>query len=167
MLTNAKDNERLQVLKEVAGTQVYEQRRQESLKIMTETDLKRTKINELLDYIQQRLDELEVEKQELSEFNDLDKALEKIANSTCGVAVLLNVDSDKSQSHHWFKEFESKTATTLNSPAIRKHDFRTYGIGAQILKDQGVGKMQLMNKPGPLSGMAAYQLEVVGYIELQ
>jgi hypothetical protein len=23
-----------------------------------------------------------------------------------------------------------------------------------------------MNKPGPLSGMAAYQLEVVGYVEL-
>lgn len=97
----------------------------------------------------------------------LDKALEKIANSPCGVAVLLNVDSDKSQSHHWFKEFESKTEQTLNSPAIRKHDFRTYGIGAQILKDQGVGKMQLMNKPGPLSGMAAYQLEVVGYVEVQ
>ena len=95
----------------------------------------------------------------------LDKALEKIAQSTCGVAVLLNVDSDKSLSHHWFKEFESKSDENLTSPAIRKHDFRTYGIGAQILKDQGVGKMRLMNKQGPLSGMAAYQLEVVGYVE--
>lgn len=36
-LCNAKDHERLQLLKEVAGTRVYEQRRQESLKIMTET----------------------------------------------------------------------------------------------------------------------------------
>jgi hypothetical protein len=26
--------------------------------------------------------------------------------------------------------------------------------------------MRLMNKPGPLSGMAAYQLEVVGYVEV-
>lgn len=36
-LTNAKDSERLQLLKEVAGTRVYEQRRIESLKIMQET----------------------------------------------------------------------------------------------------------------------------------
>ena len=95
----------------------------------------------------------------------LDKALEKIASSPCGVAVLLNVDSDKSQAHHWFKEFESKTSETASSPAIRKHDFRSYGIGAQILKDQGVGKMQLMNKASILSGLAAYQLEIVGYVE--
>ena len=97
----------------------------------------------------------------------LDKALEKISQSSCGVAVLLNVDSDKSLAHHWFKEFAAKSTENLSSPAIRKHDFRTYGIGAQILKDQGVGKMRLMNKQGPLSGMAAYQLEVVGYVELK
>lgn len=36
-LTNAKDHERLTLLKEVAGTHVYEQRRRESIKIMDET----------------------------------------------------------------------------------------------------------------------------------
>lgn len=36
-LTNAKDGERLALLKEVAGTKVYEQKRAESLKIMEET----------------------------------------------------------------------------------------------------------------------------------
>ncbi|KAJ3129036.1 Structural maintenance of chromosomes protein 3 [Physocladia obscura] len=72
-LTNAKDNERLQVLKEVAGTRVYENRRQESLKIMEETESKRMKIKELLDYIEQRLAELDEEKAELKEFQDLDR----------------------------------------------------------------------------------------------
>ncbi|KAJ3342500.1 Structural maintenance of chromosomes protein 3 [Entophlyctis luteolus] len=89
-LTNAKDAERLQVLKEVAGTRVYENRRQESLKIMDETgkmlgildleapaepdpESKRTKISELLEYIEQRLAELEEEKAELKEFQELDK----------------------------------------------------------------------------------------------
>jgi structural maintenance of chromosome 3 (chondroitin sulfate proteoglycan 6) len=38
-LTNAKDHERLTLLKEVAGTKVYEQRRVESLKIMEETGM--------------------------------------------------------------------------------------------------------------------------------
>ncbi len=61
------------LLKEVAGTKVYEQRRAESLRIMSETDSKRQKINELLDYIDSRLTELEEEKEELKEFQDKDK----------------------------------------------------------------------------------------------
>ncbi|KAJ7172679.1 structural maintenance of chromosome protein 3 [Mycena filopes] len=72
-LTNAKDTERLALLKEVAGTKVYEQRRSESLRIMAETDAKRTKINELIEYIESRLAELEEEKEELKEFQDKDK----------------------------------------------------------------------------------------------
>ena len=72
-LTNAKDHERLALLKEVAGTKVYEQRRAESLRIMADTDAKRGKINELLDYIESRLAELEEEKEELKEFQEKDK----------------------------------------------------------------------------------------------
>jgi structural maintenance of chromosome 3 (chondroitin sulfate proteoglycan 6) len=72
-LTNAKDHERLALLKEVAGTKVYEQRRAESLRIMSETDAKRNKIAELLEYIENRLTELEGEKEELKEFQEKDK----------------------------------------------------------------------------------------------
>jgi structural maintenance of chromosome 3 (chondroitin sulfate proteoglycan 6) len=72
-LTNMKDAERLNLLKEVAGTQVYEARRTESLKIMTETNNKRAKIDELLDYIKERLSELEEEKEELRGYQEKDK----------------------------------------------------------------------------------------------
>lgn len=72
-LTNAKDHERLALLKEVAGTKVYEQRRAESLRIMGETSSKRSKISELLEYIEGRLNELEEEKEELKEFQAKDK----------------------------------------------------------------------------------------------
>lgn len=72
-LTNMKDNERLNLLKEVAGTQVYEARRTESLKIMTETNNKRGKIDELLVYIKERLTELEEEKEELRDYQEKDK----------------------------------------------------------------------------------------------
>lgn len=72
-LTNMKDAERLNLLKEVAGSQVYEARRTESLKIMTETNNKRAKIDELLDYIKERLQELEEEKEELRNYQDKDK----------------------------------------------------------------------------------------------
>jgi len=72
-LTSMKDTERLLLLKEVAGTQVYEARRGESIRIMGETDAKRAKIDELLTYITDRLEELEEEKEELKEFQTSDK----------------------------------------------------------------------------------------------
>lgn len=72
-LTNMKEGERLNLLKEVAGTRVYENRRADSLKIMSETNNKREKIDELLKYIRERLDELEEEKEELRGYQDRDR----------------------------------------------------------------------------------------------
>lgn len=72
-LANANEVERLELLKEIAGTRVYENKRIESIKIMKESFHKRSKINELLQYIESRLEELEVEKRELNEFQGLDK----------------------------------------------------------------------------------------------
>ncbi|KAF3906504.1 hypothetical protein ABW20_dc0106955 [Dactylellina cionopaga] len=72
-LTNMKDQERLTLLKEIAGTQVYEQRRGESLKIMEETGIKREKIDDLLKYIEERLGELEEEKEELRGYQENDR----------------------------------------------------------------------------------------------
>ncbi|KAF3026828.1 Structural maintenance of chromosomes protein 3 [Neopestalotiopsis sp. 37M] len=72
-LTNMRESERLTLLKEVAGTQVYEARRAESLKIMNDTNNKREKIDELLEYIKERLSELEEEKEELRGYQDKDR----------------------------------------------------------------------------------------------
>ncbi|RPB18790.1 RecF/RecN/SMC protein [Terfezia boudieri ATCC MYA-4762] len=72
-LTNMPDSRRLTLLKEVAGTQVYEQRRAESLRIMEDTESKRDKIDELLKYIEERLQELEEEKEELRGYQEKDR----------------------------------------------------------------------------------------------
>ncbi|OAD80455.1 hypothetical protein PHYBLDRAFT_184304 [Phycomyces blakesleeanus NRRL 1555(-)] len=72
-LTVAKDEDRLKLLKDIAGTRVYEQKRNESTKIMEDTDAKRVKITEVLEYIQDRLAELEEEKEELSQYQTLDR----------------------------------------------------------------------------------------------
>ncbi|TKA81051.1 Chromosome segregation protein sudA [Cryomyces minteri] len=72
-LTNMKDPERLNLLKEVAGTQVYETRRSESLKIMASTDQQREKIDDTLAFIRERLAELEAEKEELKAYQDKDR----------------------------------------------------------------------------------------------
>jgi structural maintenance of chromosome 3 (chondroitin sulfate proteoglycan 6) len=72
-LTLMSDKHRLELLKEVAGTHVYEERRQEALQIMKETNNKREKIQEVIAYIEERLAELEEEKKELTDYQQLDK----------------------------------------------------------------------------------------------
>lgn len=72
-LCGMSDRQRLDLLKEVAGTRVYDERREESLKIMDETDQRREKITEVVNFIESRLAELESEKEELKAFQRLDK----------------------------------------------------------------------------------------------
>ncbi len=45
-----------------------------------------------------------------------------------------------------------------------KWDPRLYGIGAQILRELGVGKMRLMASPRKMPSMAGFGLEVCGYL---
>jgi structural maintenance of chromosome 3 (chondroitin sulfate proteoglycan 6) len=72
-LTLMKDHERLDLLKEIGGTRVYEERRKESLKIMVDTENRRKQIIEVVQYIEERLKELDEEKEELKMYQQLDK----------------------------------------------------------------------------------------------
>ena len=47
-MTTMKDHERLELLKEIGGTKVYEERRKESLKVMKETEGRRKRIEEVV-----------------------------------------------------------------------------------------------------------------------
>lgn len=73
-LAKMSEGQRLQVLKDVAGTQVYEDRRKESLGILKDTDEKREKINEVITSIESRLAELESEQKELAEYHRLERS---------------------------------------------------------------------------------------------
>ncbi|MGE0315611.1 MAG: bifunctional 3,4-dihydroxy-2-butanone-4-phosphate synthase/GTP cyclohydrolase II [Lautropia sp.] len=46
-----------------------------------------------------------------------------------------------------------------------KVDLRTYGVGAQILKDLGVRRMRLLSKPRRMPSMTGFDLEVIGFEE--
>ena len=67
------DVERLTLLQEVAGTTVYDEKRSLSLSQMSENAGHREKIKEVIDYIQERLDELEGEKEELKAYQEVDR----------------------------------------------------------------------------------------------
>ena len=68
-----RDNERLALLKSVAGTTVYDEKKQESLAKMEENESSCEKISALLEDIEQRLEELHGEKEELTNYQQLDR----------------------------------------------------------------------------------------------
>ena len=43
---------------------------------------------------------------------------------------------------------------------------RTYGIGAQILRDLGVTRMRVLSAPKQMLGISGFDLEVVGYVDV-
>jgi 3,4-dihydroxy 2-butanone 4-phosphate synthase/GTP cyclohydrolase II len=76
------------------------------------------------------------------------EALLAIQHAGNGVMVLMNCNQDEARP----------------PKAARSLDLRLYGIGAQILRDLGVGRMRLMAAPRKMPSMAGFGLEVAGYV---
>jgi 3,4-dihydroxy 2-butanone 4-phosphate synthase/GTP cyclohydrolase II len=86
--------------------------------------------------------------------------LSYIAKEGKGVVVLLNCGESGAQ---LLAQFDG-TARPAQAPERGRMDLRTYGIGAQILRQCGVHKMRLMGSPRRMPSMTGYGLEITGYI---
>jgi 3,4-dihydroxy 2-butanone 4-phosphate synthase / GTP cyclohydrolase II len=89
----------------------------------------------------------------------LDASLKHIAAAGHGVAVLLNCGESAEQ---LLAQFDG-TARASHAPERGRMDLRSYGVGAQILRELGVQRMNLMGTPRRMPSMAGYGLEVAGY----
>ncbi|CAH2797237.1 MAG: 3,4-dihydroxy-2-butanone 4-phosphate synthase (EC / GTP cyclohydrolase II (EC [uncultured Caballeronia sp.] len=94
----------------------------------------------------------------------IDAAMKEIAARDLGAIVMLNCGDTKEHLVDVFHAFDQKEkAAELQRRPI---DFKTYGIGAQILRDLGVGKMQVLANPRRLGSMSGYGLEVTGFVPM-
>ncbi len=89
----------------------------------------------------------------------LPKALAKLQHSPRGAALLLNCGEDVA----------ALVPHVLPAPERSERrpaqmDLRTYGIGAQILRDLGIAKMRLLGSPRRMPSMTGYGLEVTGFV---
>ena len=90
----------------------------------------------------------------------LPRALATLAAGDRGVALLLNCTQD----------VEALLPQLLGGQAIDANaarsqmDLRTYGVGAQILRELGVRRMKLLGSPRRMPSMAGYGLEVTGFV---
>ncbi len=89
---------------------------------------------------------------------NLHDALAYIAREGAGVIVLLH------RTESGEDLLARLRATHDSAPIRRKMDLRTYGIGAQILRELGVKHMRLLAHPRRMPSMTGFDLEVVGYV---
>jgi 3,4-dihydroxy 2-butanone 4-phosphate synthase / GTP cyclohydrolase II len=89
-------------------------------------------------------------------------ALARIASAPCGVVVILR----QSESPRELADAVRLPARTEEAAERTQVGtvLRTVGVGAQILQDLGVRRMQVLSAPKHVHGLAAFGLEIVGYI---
>jgi 3,4-dihydroxy 2-butanone 4-phosphate synthase / GTP cyclohydrolase II len=95
---------------------------------------------------------------------NLSSAMQAVQAAPSGVLVLLNCGETAEQLFAQFASLDVQGARPLGRAATM--DLRTYGIGAQILRDLGVRKMKLLANPRKMPSMAGFDLEVTGYLPL-
>jgi len=93
----------------------------------------------------------------------LQAALKQVAEAKQGVIVVLSWKDEDAVLLQWMQE-NSVTEQVDVVKTKQPTDLRTDGVGAQILMDLGVKKMNLMTAPKVIHGLAGYGLEVLDYI---
>jgi len=88
----------------------------------------------------------------------LPQALAALQASPAGVAVLLNCGQDVEVLLQ-----QALPGSAPVAPARMQMDLRTYGVGAQILRELGVSRMKLLGSPRRMPSMTGYGLEVTGF----
>ena len=90
----------------------------------------------------------------------LPRALAALKQSERGAAVLLNCGET---AEALLPHALATRGRSVRKPALPL-DLRTYGIGAQILRDLGVGRMKLLGSPRRMPSLLGYGLEVTGFV---
>jgi 3,4-dihydroxy 2-butanone 4-phosphate synthase/GTP cyclohydrolase II len=88
-------------------------------------------------------------------------ALRIVAHHKEGVVVLLRRHETPSETAEILERLE---APARERNAAKRWDPRLHGIGAQILRDLGVGRMRVLARPKRIPSMSGFGLEVVEYV---
>ncbi len=89
-------------------------------------------------------------------------AMRRVAAESSGVVVILRPEETPREFMDTVRHLSAKPATARSPGATV---VRTYGIGAQILKDLGLSRMRVLSAPKQLQGLAAFDLEVTEYVD--
>jgi len=90
-------------------------------------------------------------------------ALQRIAEDGTGVVVLLRPFESPLEIAEAVRGSAAQGTAAQRAGGARV--LRTYGIGAQILRDLGLSRMRVLSAPLQMQGLSAFGLEVVEYVD--
>ena len=88
-------------------------------------------------------------------------AMHRVAKEDSGVVVILRPEESPREFMDSVRLLDAKPARQRGGATV----VRTYGIGAQILKDLGLKRMRVLSAPKQLQGLAAFDLEITSYVD--
>jgi 3,4-dihydroxy 2-butanone 4-phosphate synthase/GTP cyclohydrolase II len=93
----------------------------------------------------------------------LDSAIQRIAEEEVGVIVLLR---ERENSRDFIDAIEGLGKSRDEVQERRSGDsvLRTYGIGAQILRDLGLSKIRVLSAPKQMYAISGFDLEITEYV---
>ena len=92
------------------------------------------------------------------------EALQRIASEKSGVLVVLRKPNEARELVDHLRDYRLlETVVHPPKPPIQE-ELRTFGVGAQILSDIGVGKMRVLGTPKRMHGISGFGLEVLEYV---
>jgi 3,4-dihydroxy 2-butanone 4-phosphate synthase/GTP cyclohydrolase II len=98
----------------------------------------------------------------------LHAALARIAEAGNGVVVLLRQQESPAELSAALRSVSTTpTASAPGEAPVTQGEgavLRTFGVGAQILKDLGVKRMRVLSAPKQMHGISAFDLEIEGYV---
>ena len=94
----------------------------------------------------------------------LESAIERITREDTGVIVILR---EQESSRDFIDAVEGLGHETTELKAYRGGDavLRTYGVGAQILRDLGLSKIRVLSAPKHMYAISGFDLEITEYVE--
>lgn len=93
----------------------------------------------------------------------LHSAIDRIAKEEAGVVVLLR---DQEDSRDFIESVENlgQHRDELNKRRSGDMVLRTYGVGAQILRDLGLSKIRVLSAPKQMYAISGFDLEITEYV---
>lgn len=94
----------------------------------------------------------------------IDSAIERIAEEEAGVVVVLR---EQESARDLMDAVDGLTNRRNDLEHQRSGDavLKTYGVGAQILRDLGLQRMRVLSAPKQLYGISGFGLEITEYVE--
>ena len=91
-------------------------------------------------------------------------ALKLIADADHGIAVILRPEESARDLMRSVQSLTKPPEPELGTRRHRSMDFRTFGIGAQIVRALGVRRMRVIGAPKQMHALSGFGLEVVEYV---